>query len=519
MWWHLLSTAWAQPAQPPTSPWGAEPPQEEISPVVEQSAQPSPVVVRGETITELDTPPLGLVDGGEQVWLLTSDHTLQTWVRGEEQETPSWSLADEQPVPGAVGLMQGADQTWMIVQQTRAIPIGGATDGLPLAAVAAPHDTATPPAEPEPEPESEPEPEPPGSVIRSDLGTAVVDLGRADGLLSGSEIEILGTVFVTVPSLDGEGSETREVEQVVATGRVRVLEEDRALVDLSRGGRVEAEDRVEAREGIHRYPLAPARLGGLREVGGVLRPLLALDTVGLAFLNEAWFTWLPDGPWYGTARVAPLGLGWSQDGNPLVIAGLISGGYDSPYFSVGLGTGWSMLNGKPGSTSYDLAAQESDGGLSAITDFEDVDNALAVAQEARLGARDGLHMVIRNTFLLTPTWTYTYDEACSEEDYDGDYSDCYIQEKDSSEFVYGGFAMRVAVPTGDRSDLVLDWATGAAGATWVTGGVAAWLRGNGDKGSLGLEVAAGYGMIEASPNDENVELYGPLVSLGARHRW
>ena len=90
--------------------------------------------------------------------------------------------------------------------------------------------------------------------------------------------------------------------------------------------------------------------------------------------------------------------------------------------------------------------------------------------------------------------------------------------KTGSAFAFGGIGMRLTVPTSDRADLFVDWGTGEAGATWATGGAAAWLRGNGDAGSVGLEVAAGYGALTGDPDEELVQLYGPLVSAGARWR-
>lgn len=44
------------------------------------------------------------------------------------------------------------------------------------------------------------------------------------------------------------------------------------------------------------------------------------------------------------------------------------------------------------------------------------------------------------------------------------------------------------------------------------------LRGNGDGGSLGLEVAAGYGAVTGNPEDSDVTPQGPLVSAGLRWR-
>jgi hypothetical protein len=363
-----------------------------------------------------------------------------------------------------------------------------------------------------------------GEVLSLASGSVVVSLGRGAGLGPGDTLRFLGTEQVEVPSLDGEGTELREVGRVTGTGRVRLVEDERALVDLDRGSRAAVGDDVEILEEAPRYSVAPERLGGLRETGVVVRPLLALDTLGVAFINEAWTSWSFEQPWYVAARVTPLALGWSSEGNPISVSGLVSGGYEARYFSVGLGAGWSMLNGDPGSwgRSYDQSAGE---GAWGAVQFEDVDNAFSVVQEARLGSRDGLNLVVRNTFLLMPQQDATWNGSCDgmyyyyEYDEDFDWDSCYDVEDTGSEFEYGGIAMALYVPVGARTDLFTDWGTGGSGVTWVEGGVATWLRGHGDAGSLGISVAAGYGYLQGRPDDQWVDLYGPLVSLGARWRW
>ena len=270
-------------------------------------------------------------------------------------------------------------------------------------------------------------------------------------------------------------------------------------------------DRAEVKAGAYKYPVAPERLRGFREVGVAVRPLLALDTVGVAMVDEAWLTVGFETPWYAQVRLAPFGVGWSKDGNPVTIGALGSGGYDSRYFSVGLGAGWSMLNSDPGMYGY---SEDKGGVIIDDLDFEDVDSAFAFVQEARLGARDGVHVGVRNTLLLVPTYTYTevYDETTGE--YRGT-----RRRLDSREFVFGGIALDFAVPTGDRTDLFVDWGTGEADATWFEGGLSTWLRGNGDRGSVGVRVGAGYASLNGNPDDEFVELYGPMVSVGARYRF
>ncbi len=458
------------------------------------------VSVDGQVITELPAPPRAVVAHDGKLYVLAEGGHILTWSLGA---TPQ--KLGEITQPDAVDLFVANGQVWVTIEETRAMPLDRV---VPVVVTGTVSTADTPVAVVTGG----------AKVVRVDNGVAVIDRGRKSGLSAGTELRFLGTESVRTPSLDGAGEEMRELEKVVATGRVRVTEDDRALVDLARGGRVEVGDRVEVKEGAYRYPVAPERLGGLLEAGVVIRPVLALDTVGVALINDAWFLVAFDKPWYAQARVAPMGFGWSSDGNPLSVAGVLSGGYDSRYFSVGLGAGWSMLNSEPGSTRYGYYAAED--GFADQVEFKDVDGAFAVVQEARLGARDGLSISVRNTFLLVPitTITYEWDEETGDYEYDEDGNPKYT-ESTEEEFVYGGLAMRANVPTGDRTDLFANWSFGEAGEIVVEGGVSTWLRGNGDKGSLGLQVAAGYGYLEGNPDDEHVVLSGPMVSVGGRYRF
>ncbi len=489
----------------------------------EPAAAPGYPVMAGEVrVTTLAAEPRSVVVTDDRVWVLTASGELQTWAWGDE----GWALAHRDAVPGARSLFLAQDTVWVELWEVKAVPVQGPVSApAPSQALAGQASLEPGSVEPAAAPAPSAEPGLLGAVLSVGQGAAVVDLGRASGVGPGTDLRFLGTELIEVPSLSGVGMEQREVGRVSGSGRVRLIEDDRALVDLDRGSRVAVGDGVElAAEGM-RYPIGPERLGGLRESGLVVRPVLGLDTLGVAFVNELWTTWHFEQPWYATARVAPLGLGWSRDGNPISVAGLVSGGYDARFFSVGLGAGWSMLNGDAGSWGRSYDVYENDGGWGQAVQFEDVDNAFSVVQEARLGARDGLHLTVRNTFVLVPQQDYEWNGACDGYDYwyydeQGlDWNDCYDLIDRGDSFEYGGIAMALYVPVGSRTDLFTDWGTGGSGVTWVEGGVATWLRGHGDVGSLGISVAAGYGSLQAQPHDEWVELYGPLVSLGARWRW
>jgi hypothetical protein len=471
------------------------------------------VRVAGVLVTRLEAPARAVLPMGIRVWVLGPTGTLELWEAGPTSGTPVYKLVSSVAMPYATSLFAAGGHVWAEIRETKAIPVDGASPatmaspGLPSAPAPSASAVTT----------GTPGPGATGAVLRTENGAALVNIGRKEGLQPNDLVRFLGKVKVEVPRLDGKGSEIREVERETAVGRVRVVEEDQALVDLGRGGRVSEGDRVERRTKGQASPVAPERFGGVGETGVVIRPLLALDTLGVAFIDEAWVTWSFEKPWYVSARLAPFGIGWSSDGNPLSISALATGGYEGRFFSVGLGAGWSMLNQDPSRSTFGGVAQED--GLVDQVKFEDVNNAFAIVQEARLGSRDGLYASVRNTFILYPEQQYVYKAECKDEKFTGDYSDCYEAGKKVQKFNFGGIAMRFGIPVGDRTDLLVDWGTGAAGATWVEGGVATWLRGNGDKGSLGLEVGAGYGSLTGEPNNESVTLAGPLVSVGARWRW
>lgn len=449
------------------------------------------VRVDGQLVASFPSPPRAAVEAGGRLHVLTAEGLLETWTL-----LPPARVA-ALPAPDAFDLFVAGGQAWIAVREARALPIERFQGGGG-AAVAAPAEPAAAPAE--------------ARVARVERGSVRVGAGRAAGFVPGAEVRFYGQLGGDIAS-----------EGIVATGRVRAADGGQARVDIARGGRVAVGDRAELHPGAWSWPVAPERLGGVRELGLVIRPVLALDTVGVALVNDAWLHWAFESPLYAQVRLTPLGFGWSKDGNPIAIAGAISGGWDSRFFSVGLGAGWSMYNSDLaviGATSY--AAEDGGGGGAG---FVDVGNAFALVQEARLGARDGMNLAVRNTFLLVPAYEWQWIEGSTSTDssysYYGYYYDQehYEKVRTGSSFTYGGLALRVTVPTGDRTDLFGDFSFGSAGATVVEGGVATWMRGNGDRGSIGLQVGAGYGMVTGQPGDRQVSLQGPMVSLGGRYRF
>ncbi|HND31483.1 MAG TPA: hypothetical protein PLA94_15885, partial [Myxococcota bacterium] len=240
------------------------------------------------------------------------------------------------------------------------------------------------------------------------------------------------------------------------------------------------------------------------ELGLILRPFLALDKLGVGSANVAWATLVFEKPWYLSAQLSPLAVGGVTSGPAVNIAGTVSGGYETQYFSVGLGGGGSTL----GPTALNADARE-------LVPPEDIPaGVLTITQEARLGARDGLHVSVRNFFLLVPAYSCVWNDYYYGYSPTGGESGCT---QTGQEFTYGGIGLDLQVPVGIRTDIVGSFTTTGSGVLAAEGGVSTWLRGNGDKGSLGLRVGAGYGSQQTLFGGRR-ELAGPMVSVGIRYR-
>ncbi len=459
------------------------------------AADPVPVTVEGVFVTvagtriELPAPPKAAVGVGGKLVVLTAEGTVEEW---SLEGAPT--RVEVRAAPNVVGLFVAGDKAWAEVRETRATPVDmlaratvavSVTPGTPAAPAALVRATSL-------------------SVARVAAGTAVVEGAVAAGQSVGMQVRFLRTEEVEVPSMTGAGVERRPVEREVAGGVVAQLEGTRAIIAVGRGGRVMAGDRVETRPYSEDTTYAPARFDGFREAGIVLRALLPVGTLGVALVGDAWLTRGFEGPWYASARLTPVAVGASTDGNVSTAGALVSGGYDTRYIAFGLGTGWTMLTSNPGLETY---------GADVANPPADLTGALSFVQEARLGARDGLHVDVRNTLVLVPTYsidpTFDYESASLSGD-----KATLIDEGDA--FMFGAIAITGWVPTGPRTDLLVDFASGANGVTSFEAGVHTWLRGNGDDGSVGLRVAAGYAGIQGR---EGNGLGGPMVSAGARYRF
>lgn len=438
----------------------------------------TPVEVAGTLVTTLNEPPLvvlPLPDG--EVAILTADHFVQTWAN----TTTGWELRSQRSEPYAATLRLVDGELWIDRYVVNAEPYAHPAGQTPSPTTGGQAMVSAIQV---------------GTVLSVEPGAALIDRGRKDGVLIGSEVRFMRNEQVSEPA--GSGTTARATH--VGSGLVTAIEDDKAVVTLARGSEVRpsdlAECHPESSARLTGYPLAPPRTP-VAELGFIARPMLPVGALGFAMIDEAWLSVSFRRPLYAELRLAPLEFGTSADGDVFTFAGLGMGGYDGRWFSAGVGLGGASVVGDTGKTT----------------------RTLAVVQQGRLGARDGLSLTVRNSFLLMPTYA-TPD--CYYYGYYGE-RDCETPERDGEAFNLGQLAMRAQVPMTGKTDLFADWGvSGSMSSEWVTGGVSTWLRGNGDPGSLGLEVSAGYGWVSKSPRYVNYNRYlrlnGPIISVGIRYR-
>ncbi len=385
------------------------------------------------------------------------------------------TFAGFQDVGGAVtGLHRAGGRVWIEISRVEARPLEVAAR-----TVAAAPGAATP-ARPRAE----------GSVLDSELGVVRVDFGATSGVERGDHVAF----FLRHEVALGEGQTTIEEERL-AVGEVTAVTETRARIRLGLDERVPPGAGARATEAaLSESRLNPPRVDGVLEAGFVLRPFLAVGAFGFGTVSDVWGAYRFELPLRVLALVEPLGLGWADEGNVVAVAGNVFGTYDTRLFEIGLGAGWSAVNDR-----LDSAVAADDRGPGGVEPgFDEVESGLSISQLARLGATDGLHLVVRNNFLLA-------DDT----------------------FHYGGTVAEGQFPVSARSWLLLRGGGGRVGYGFGELGLR-WLAvGNGDAGSLFLSVTAGGALLmgreERTADDgtkytEEVDYGGPLVGFGMEWR-
>ena len=332
------------------------------------------------------------------------------------------------------------------------------------------------------------------------IGAGYVDIagGTDHGLARGGHVELF-----TESRVDLGGGQGASRERRVAVGRLAAVGEHRSRVELGLGERIPkgAKARWVA------LPLTasmwtPRRLGGMWELHAAVRPFLALDTKGVGFINDFTATYRFDAPAAIHLMLEPASFGIADAGNVLAMAGSVVGAYDTDFFGIGLGLGWSAVNG-------DVSVSTADSATAGATDpnaysLKRVKDGLSIAQYARLGAVDGLRLTVFNTFLL--------------------YKD---------RFNYGGTRVTFQTPVVDRLWVMVSGGGGQAGYAFGEVGLRVQVLGSGDRGTIFVTPTLGAGFLSGETERDcyewetpssggsctkSVSYGGPMVGLGVEWR-
>lgn len=364
-------------------------------------------------------------------------------------------------------LLPADDDVWVITRRQEASLLSG------LPQPGGPATSPEGPVSPRPTPPASPGPDEAlvATVVESDFGSVIIDMGSAQGLEDGQLLELYEIENVRL----GDTTESTRRVRTLAIAPIDSLSENRAELNLGINERVPAgalarptdRERTTSR-------LTPPRLPGLARLSFTLRPFLALGTVGAGSLSEASAAYQFEGPWTAEILVDPLAVGFSRAANLLAVIGTAIVSYDTTPFQVGIGVGTTTIN----STAYQSGGSDT-GGFGAELGF-------AISQKVRLGALDGIHIQLVNNFFL-------YDGA----------------------FRYGGTAGGAQVPAGSigkSSWIVARGGAGFAGHAFGEVGLKVLARGNGDHGSIFFVPTVGLAQLRGTREVDCGS--GPEVPLG-----
>jgi hypothetical protein len=383
------------------------------------------------------------------------------------------------------GLLETEGRIWATVERIEARPVGGAAATTTTAPV------ATAPAEPkgQPAPESAEDPEDPeqaelkqerpvGTVVDVEPGVVIVGLGLNDGLERDGHVELFRRRSVGL----GGGERATRID-TIAVGHVVAVSEKRARVELGLGERV-GEDALARPTSapLTGDPTAPQHVSGIWEASVALRPFLALRTVGAGTVSSARLIYRFESPLAVHLNAFPLSGGLAREGNVSAVGADVALAYDARIFSLGLGIGATQIG------------MESLGGIAI-----DEEGGPTITQYGRIGARDGLHLRLQNSFVVA-----------------------------NRELFFAGADATIQVPLDSvvsNSWIVFHGGGHVGGQFLGEAGLRLLVRGNGDRGSLFVTPTVGGGLVsneEPIPNctadfpsdcTELVSYGGPLIGL------
>jgi len=304
-------------------------------------------------------------------------------------------------------------------------------------------------------------------------GEVVISLGTWDGVSRGDHIELARAV-----TTEDDNEEAALSSELFAIGFVTNVSAHSARVQLGLNETVPPGAAASLTLAQTTSSLsAPPRVAGLWELELFLRPFAALDELGGGVLFSGSFGYRI-AHLHLQAVVDPLAYASVQTRGSVGVANAAAiASYDSQYVEMGLGFGVQTLN-ETGS-------------------LVEPGSGLAVVQQVRLGARDGLNFSARTNLALF-----------------------------HSQFQFGGMVGSAQIPLTRGYWLLLNGGGGNVGYAFGEMGLRALLAGNGLAGSKYLTVTAGgVGVFRSGTCDEffscseDVAYGGPMAGIGGEWRF
>jgi len=415
------------------------------------------------------------------------------------------------------GFMVDGDNVWMQLSSTSAIRLHGESSAgpvTPVVALPAAEQGASQQTETDEQPAPELAPELSGiEILKVFDGQVLLNRGKNAGLRAGDRFKV-----IREEQLADEGG-AFDGEREVAVLVVESLNASGARARVWRGDRVAMGDRVEpADRNTDPSLMYPRQLHGFVEAEIHIRPLLNVGTAGAGVLLDDHLTYFAEHYYLGL-RNEPFGIGFSEGGTAFTQSTFGEGGYNSRPFAIGLAVGFTSVYGDL-QEMFDITSSNDESGsadpwmegepeLGPRT--QDMQHAFALGQRVRLGAMDGLNLMVSNTLLFFPGGGETADGEEAE-------GGC----------IWGGTNAKLTIPLAQRADLFLEGGGGVMGYAYGAVGVFTWLNGNGGPGSLGLMASAGGAGVWGARTQENLRygykeseeivVSGPMVSIGLRYR-
>jgi hypothetical protein len=223
--------------------------------------------------------------------------------------------------------------------------------------------------------------------------------------------------------------------------------------------------------------LAPPRIGRLLTVEGGIRPYLPMRSLGVALLADAAVTYHGERAWYVQGQLHPLGATATKGDDASVFGASLSGGYDHPYFGVGLGLG--TLRRSQFHSDFDPIQRRT-------RDWVEHSFGLSVTQALRLGALDGLSLALDTAFVL-----------------------------DDERWRFGYFDLTFQIPLNGQTWLLASGGGAReAGYLYAEVGLRRLIRGDLGSGSLFVEPSVGVAGI-----DNRLDGVGPGPMIGCHLEW